>query len=278
LFESLSEANNWLNTHPRQPRTDMGCPTCANCVSLAGGTAVCGKSGEAVLHTRIWNAPGWCGGYAVQPESPQDAKINFAATPEVVEVPLASPAPTPQQSIHERLVAASGRRKEPSPHDENMTPAELWEPALFAWGLEAFDLDPMTSPQATVPAVVQWTADDDCFAQPTWAVADRVVLWANPAFSLNDDFSSRFVTELEAGHITEAFILDKADSRTQWSQRLLGLCAATCRIFGYTTFDNADRENGSATFPLEILYFGPNVERFAQAYQHIGLITVPYKF
>jgi hypothetical protein len=272
LFQSLSEANNWLNEHQLQPRIDMGCPTCANCMALTGGAAVCGKTGESVLHTRIWNAPGWCGGWT------EKANSNSAPTPAPVEVPLASSAPTPQQNIHERLVAASSRRKEPSPHDENNTPADLWEPALFAWGMEAFDLDPMTNSQSTVPAVVGWTVDEDCFAQETWAVAERVVMWGNPAFSMNDEFSERFIQELEAGHITEAFILDKADSRTQWSQRLLGQCSATCRVLGYTTFENSERENGSATFPLEILYFGSNVERFAQAYAHLGLITVPYRF
>lgn len=272
LFQSLSEANNWLNEHQQCPRTDMGCPTCANCMALTGGAAVCGKTGESVLHTRIWNAPGWCGAWT------EKANSDSAPTPSPVEVVPAISAPTPQQNIHERLLAASGRRKEPSPHDENNTPPELWEPALFAWGMDAFDLDPMTNAQATVPAVVGWTIADDCFSQDTWAVADRVVMWANPAFSLNDEFSERFIEELEAGHLTEAFILDKADSRTQWSQRLLGQCSATCRVFGYTTFENSERENGSATFPLEILYFGPNVERFAQAYAHLGLITVPYRF
>lgn len=279
LFASLTEANDWLNAQPRSPRAGLGCPTCANCISLAGGTAVCGKSGESVLHTRIWNAPGWCGGYTIKPSHTakvDDTRIDSEAASSPVEASPRPAPPTPQENIHERLTEASGRRNEPNPHDENMTPPELWEPALLAWGVQAFDLDPMSSACATVPAVVQWTATDDCFAQSTWAVADRVMMWANPAFSLNEEFSVRFVAEFGAGHITEAFILDKADSRTQWSQRLLSRCSATCRIFGYTKFDHADRENGSATFPLEILYFGPNVERFASAYKHLGLITIPF--
>jgi hypothetical protein len=135
----------------------------------------------------------------------------------------------------------------------------------------------MTNADSTVPATVQWTAADDCFAQPTWRVGEQTFLFSNPAFSLNDDFSQRFIQELEAGHIDEALILDKADSRTAWGQRLLGKADLIIRIFGYTKFENADRENGSATFPLELLYYGPNVKQIAQAYQHLGLPTVPYR-
>jgi hypothetical protein len=192
-------------------------------------------------------------------------------------LPFSAPS-TPQQNIHDRMVASASSRKEPSPHDENNTPQAIWQPALTARGLAAYTLDPMTNADSTVPATVQWTAADDCFAQPTWRVGEQTFMFSNPAFSLNDDFSQRFIQELEAGHIDEALILDKADSRTAWGQRLLGKADLIIRIFGYTKFENADRENGSATFPLELLYYGPNVKQIAQAYQHLGLPTVPYKF
>lgn len=193
---------------------------------------------------------------------------------------LAVPAPAvnPQQSIHQRMTASAAGRKEPSPHDENNTPGDLWAPALIARGLERFTLDPMTNAASTVPAEVQWTKADDCFAQKDWRVADYVFMFSNPAFSLNEEFSSRFIQELEAGNIDEALILDKADSRTAWSQRLLSKASLIIRVYGYTKFENADRENGSATFPIELLYIGSYVDEMAQAYQPLGLITVPYKF
>lgn len=193
---------------------------------------------------------------------------------------LATPAPAvnPQQNIHQRMTASAAGRKEPSPHDENNSPAEMWAPALLARGMQQFTLDPMTNAASMVPAAVQWTKADDCFAQKNWRVADYVFLYANPAFSFNEEFSSRFTQELDAGNIDEALILDKADSRTAWSQRLLVKASLIVRVFGYTKFENPDRDNGAATFPVELLYFGSHVEEMAQAYQDLGLITVPYKF
>jgi hypothetical protein len=202
----------------------------------------------------------------IEPEelTPVSTVVVYPPEDEAVIYPA-----TPQQRMHQRLQGRTG-----SPHDENNTPGKFWAPALEAWNMESFDLDCATNALSTVPARHKFTKEDDALTR-SWAVDEYVFLWANWAWSLNEEFSLKFLEELEAGHIDEALVLDKADSRTAWGQRLLSNASAICRVFGYVQFENADRDNGSATFAVDIYYYGPHVDKFYRAYQHLGLITVP---
>lgn len=276
LFQSLQDAVAWFDAKLKNlpQRQTMGCPTCTHCTWLESDVH-CDQLGDLIGLTRIWNMPAQCQGWQQgQPERPQVvAAPELALTPVEVLLP-----PTPQDEIHSRMVASASTRKEPSEHDENNTPQALWEPVLLEWGLDEFTLDPATNKTSTVPAGVKFTKENNALSQ-SWLIGDGDgVLWMNPPFSMNAEFSEKFLFEWQQGHFAEAIVLEKADTRTAWSQRYMNAASAILRVYGYTKFENDLRENGTATFPIELFYFGSNVDRFAAAYRHLGLVTIPYCF
>jgi hypothetical protein len=66
-----------------------------------------------------------------------------------------------------------------SASDEEYTPPEVWRIVLLSLGVEAFDLDPCSSPLATVPARRKVMLPDDGL-QTDWS---GKLVWCNPPYS-----------------------------------------------------------------------------------------------
>jgi uncharacterized Zn ribbon protein len=197
-----------------------------------------------------------------------------------LEAPEPEPKPTPQQRHHERMTNRQADDEGPS-HDENYTGSNLWQPILDEWGRAEFDLDFATADGSPVPARVRITKELDMFRHP-WT-CDREdggerLCFGNPPFSINEAWSLLFCDRLEQGIFEHAFIVEKADSRTQWHQRLLQRATAVCRVYGCQKFINPDslKPRPGATFAIDLFYFGNALPRFARACRGLGLVTIPY--
>lgn len=257
-WPSLWEADRWCDLHLNRTieRTCLECRHCDAFHEAAGEDDIwCGRKNTLIDMGRV---------ATVGPECPEwrDKKTAPQTAPQ-----------TAQERMHDRL--QNGGSTEGNDHDENSTPRELWLPALEEWGLKAFTLDPATNEHSSVPAQYKFTKQDDALKR-CWAVEPDLLLWMNPPFSMNEEFSHKFVQELEAGHIDEAIVLNKADSRTAWHQRYLTRCQAVCRVFGSVKFEapNGEKRAGS-TFAVDLFYFGKNVDYFYRAYESVGMIMLP---
>ncbi|MEL6108121.1 MAG: DNA N-6-adenine-methyltransferase [Planctomycetota bacterium] len=162
-----------------------------------------------------------------------------------------------------------------SGQNEWYTPAQY---VLIARGvMGGIDLDPATAatPQEYIDAEKCYTVDDDGLAQD-WA--GRV--WLNPPYS--KDLCSRFAEKLLdhfiAGDVTQAVVLVNNATDTAWFQSLSKIASAVCFPSGRIKFLGADGEEKNT--PLQgqaFLYCGKRVERFAKAFEAIGLVATTWK-
>ncbi|MFH7241744.1 MAG: hypothetical protein ACHWZW_02735 [Spirulina sp.] len=199
--------------------------------------------------------------------------------------PQSPPQPTPQARMHSRLTKGASPATSSSiiDHDENDTPPWIWEPILKRWGRDAFDLDVSSNDHTELPARVRFTKENSALGdEVSWAVEPledecETLGWDNCPYSLNEAFSLKFMAEKMAGRLpTHFFVLNKTDNRTHWHQRYLRHADAVCRITQYVRFSNPTAPNlAGATFSLEILYFGPDRDRFAEAVGHLGVVMYP---
>lgn len=144
--------------------------------------------------------------------------------------------------------------------DEWMTPPEIIANVVGAFG--AIDLDPCAEPARGVPAARHLTKREDGLAH----VWDGRV-FANPPYSLVDDFAAKVGIEWEHGHLTEAIVLVPARTETRWWRAIPAL--AVCFFHGRLKFSGADQ---GATFPSAALYVGPDPSRFEAAFADVGLL------
>jgi len=211
------------------------------------------------------------------PEAPLEISNSVA---DLRLVPEPESATTRQGRMHERLTGGASQAatvdSEADP-DENYTPEWVWRPLLEQWGRSEFDLDVASSDRAELPAKAKFTKDNSALEQP-WAVGGAETLgWDNCPYSMNEQFSRKFLEELEAGNLPDHFfVLNKQDSRTAWHQRYLRHADAVCRITRYVKFRNptVPGQQG-ATFSLELFYFGRDRDKFAQATAHLGVVMYP---
>lgn len=166
--------------------------------------------------------------------------------------------------------------------DENCTPRWIWEPILARWGRNEFDIDVAASAAASVPAIACFTKeksglDDDVVWQVETTDEEAETLgWEHAPLSLNGLFSRKFAAQYDAGLLpSHFFVLTKSDSRTAWHQRYLNRCQAVCRVAQYITFDQTGGDCQDATYSVDVLYFGPDKERFAEATAHYGRVFFP---
>jgi phage N-6-adenine-methyltransferase len=146
------------------------------------------------------------------------------------------------------------------------TPNNIVERAIAVMG--AIDLDPCSG-SANIPATFHFTLDDNGLAQP-WGPKRRVFL--NPPFSrANGAWIAKLCSEYEAGNIVEAIALVRAAVDTDWWLRLMPY--PVCFVHGRLRLSG---EAGSTTSPSAVVYLGPHLTRFADAFSDIGAVYVPY--
>jgi hypothetical protein len=159
------------------------------------------------------------------------------------------------------------------------TPEYLWKPGLEMWGREAYDVDPMTNKDSTVPATVKYTKADDGLSMP-WVIEGKPItlLFANSDYGLNKEFVAKLEAELATGQL-EALVLNKHDHRSGWCKWLINNCTAMVLIDHGVKFEGVD-SNGNplegSFFPSTIFYFGSLSQRFYDSHQHLGTVVVRY--
>jgi ParB family chromosome partitioning protein len=138
------------------------------------------------------------------------------------------------------------------------------------------DLDPASCEFAnrTVGADRIYTIDDDGMAQP-WAGC----LWLNPPYGRDEGqldsnqarWSRRLIDEYRAGNVREAVLLVNAVPGNRWFAPLwdFPICFVSRRI----RFYNEETEAGQPTHSNVLVYLGPAIERFVQAFSKFGPVA-----
>jgi hypothetical protein len=163
-----------------------------------------------------------------------------------------------------------------SANNEWYTPAPYIEAARDVLG--GIDLDPASNPIAnqTVQAARYFTKDSDGLSQE-W----RGRLWLNPPYGFANGneshqavWSRRLVDEYRAGNVTAAILLVNAVPGNRWFARLwdFPICFPDHRI----RFYDENGELGQPTHSNALVYMGPHVARFAQAFSAFGVVAVRY--
>ena len=183
-------------------------------------------------------------------------KQNLSTTERTrIETTLAKKVP---KGKHEKFISAKS--------DEHGTPKYFLEAVVECMG--AIDLDPASNSKdnPNVPATNHLTIEDNALKHD-WA--GRVFL--NPPFSEVSKFLKKLMAEIESGRVTEAIVLTKSDTRTNWYKQLRENAQALCLADGYHRFGDADNP---ATFGVLLTYFGDNPARFREVFAKFGLCTL----
>lgn len=156
-----------------------------------------------------------------------------------------------------------------SGENEWYTPATFIEAARAVMG--GFDLDPASSEIAnrTVQADRIFTQEDDGLKQD-WHIGR---IWMNPPYAqpLMGQFADKFAAEIRKG--SEGIVLVNNATETAWFQTIAAECSAIC--FPKTRIRFLDPE-GNPGAPLQgqaIIYCGPDVEAFKEAFAAFGLVV-----
>ncbi len=137
----------------------------------------------------------------------------------------------------------------------------------------AIDLDPCSDGKAgipNVPAKVHYTLEDDGLSLP-WGPKRRVFL-NPPSARATGKWVNKLCDEYESGNITEGITLLRAVVDSDWWQRLTAY--PVCFVHRRLRFGGNAR---AARFPSAVVYLGPNMPGFTEAFSPLGTVYVSYK-
>jgi phage N-6-adenine-methyltransferase len=153
-------------------------------------------------------------------------------------------------------------------YDEWYTPPNILDAVRDVLG--TIDLDPASCDQAqpTVQAIRYYTKDDDGLKQE-W----RGRVWLNPPFSnpLNVHFVNKLLAEVASGRVTEAILLVNI-LPSAWLQDAIKACSAVCFSRDRLRFTHQTGKVQTNKHNLAIMYFGPDVEKFARRFAEFGCV------
>ena len=140
--------------------------------------------------------------------------------------------------------------------------------------MDGIDLDPATCEfaQARIQAHRYFTLEDDGLAKE-WAGR----LWLNPPYSQPEivHFVEKLVASVQSGAVTQAILLTSNYTDTAWFHHAESACAAICFTRGRIRFED---ETSAVPAPVNghaFFYYGPELQRFRQAFAAHGLIMLP---
>ena len=151
---------------------------------------------------------------------------------------------------------------------------EWYTPAVFIEAARAvlggFDLDPASSEVANriVKADRIFTAGDDGLAQE-WPIGS---IWMNPPYSqpLMGQFADKFAAEIRRG--STGIVLVNNATETAWFQTIAAECSAICFPKSRIKFLDPQGNPGAPLQGQAIIYCGPDVASFAEAFAPFGLV------
>lgn len=155
-----------------------------------------------------------------------------------------------------------------SGENEWYTPPAFIEAARSVMG--GIDLDPATSEIAnqTVKADRIFTEETDGLSQE-WPIGR---IWMNPPYAqpLMGQFAERITQEAMRG--SEAIVLVNNATETAWFQRMGEVASAACFPKSRVKFLDPYGNPGAPLQGQAIIYFGPNVEKFAAEFHSFGMV------
>jgi phage N-6-adenine-methyltransferase len=139
--------------------------------------------------------------------------------------------------------------------------------------LGTIDLDPASSAiaQRTVKATTYFTKNNDGLTKK-W----RGKVWLNPPYSQPDiaDFVAKLLSEIKAGHVTEAILLTHNFSDTKWFHAAANAARLLCFTEGRIRFVDPDGNVSAApTNGQTFFYFGNRPAAFAAQFCEIGFVA-----
>lgn len=156
-----------------------------------------------------------------------------------------------------------------SGNNEWYTPEPFIKAARLVMG--GFDLDPASSEIAnrTVQAERIFTQDDDGLKQD-WPIGR---IWMNPPYAqpLMGQFADKFAAEIRKG--SEGVVLVNNATETAWFQTIAAECSAICFPKTRIRFLDPDGNPGAPLQGQAIIYCGPDVDTFKEAFGAFGLVV-----
>jgi phage N-6-adenine-methyltransferase len=168
-------------------------------------------------------------------------------------------------------VASENHRAAGTGVNEWYTPIEYIEIARDVMG--GIDLDPASSAiaQERIQAGHYFTIDDDGLGLHWFG---RV--WLNPPYSQPEIrlFVEKAVSEYVSGRISQCIVLTHNYTDTAWFHVGAEHSDAICFTRGRIAFLDPDGNKAAPTQGQAFFYFGPEPERFAEAFSSVGFVMV----
>lgn len=172
------------------------------------------------------------------------------------------------------LEPEANHRAEGTGEFEWYTPPRYIQAARDVMG--GIELDPASHEiaQRTVQADRYFTIADDGLRQE-W----HGRIWLNPPYAQPaiEHFAQKMVTEVNAGHVTEAIMLTHNYTDTAWFHIAASVCDMVCFTRGRIRFINqAGEEADSPTQGQAFFYYGGDCQKFAAVFARFGLLVQPW--
>ena len=151
------------------------------------------------------------------------------------------------------------------------TPSYLPDAARAVMG--GIDLDPAstTSANASVGATTIYTSEEDGLSR-LWR--GRVWLYPPHTQPIIGLFAAKLVEEVANGNVSEAIVLVNNATETRWWQTFARASSAICLVRRRVKFWHPSGKTATPTQGQVVLYFGPNVAAFRDAFASIGAVGV----
>lgn len=183
-----------------------------------------------------------------------------------------------EEAIAEQEIpSASGvlnHRAQGAGQNEWYTPVEYVEAVRDVLGRIALDPASSESANEVVSAQRYFTKTDDGLSQ-SWKARN---IFLNPPYAqpFIAQFIEKMVTEAACGNVPEAIVLTHNYTDTAWFHMAEESCDAICFTRGRIGFLSPNGDKAAPTQGQAFFYFGKNVKRFAERFQSIGFVMVPY--
>jgi phage N-6-adenine-methyltransferase len=150
------------------------------------------------------------------------------------------------------------------------TPAEYIEAARQVLG--GIDLDPASSEAANaVVKAERFFGQADDGLTKDWQ--GRV--WMNPPYAQPavGHFTAKLALSVESGDVSAALVLVNNATETEWFANLARVADAICFPNGRVRFWSPGRETAAPLQGQALVYVGPDVDRFAAAFNPFGFVA-----